>query len=313
ALLLIASIFTAQAKTYLAQGLYETAKNRVEQVMICLGNERVRRGIGSPVPYLNGGANHKATDWSLTMARAQVVLGCCYQHLRRPDWSMRCFQDALHIQRYILGNESVQVAETLRGMGDLHLSQCMLGPAAGCYQEALRVYRYVLPLQQGIFHLAACVAADTATILTSLGWISLLQHDLSSAWNTTMEALRLATRTNGKHHRNVASIRYQLGWIQWWSNPTLTESPSTVLSDWKRVLKHQEQALKRVPTRHEQQEQMNEQDSDRNFRRRRHVDLAKTLHAIGHAYHAAGRPQKSQHAMNGAEEIYKTNLPPSSK
>jgi tetratricopeptide (TPR) repeat protein len=312
-LLLVATMFTVQAKAYIAQGLHDTAKDRVEQVMICLGNERARRRIGHPVPYVNGGAHSVTTEWSLTMARAQVVLGQCYQQQRCPDVAMRCFQDALHIQRHLLGDWHVQVVDTVKCIGDLHLSQCVLGHAFGCYQEALRVYRHLMATEQyrrHDFHSLSCLRADTSTLLTSLGWISLLQHDLHSAWDMSLEAHQLAMQSNGLCHRNMASIRYQLGWIQWWSSPSVPDSPRIVLSQWKWVLKHQEQALNRGSLEEENHHRYNVEDGKYfSIHRHPHVDLAKTLHAIGHAYHAIGHSGKSCCAIQAAEEIYRVNLP----
>jgi tetratricopeptide (TPR) repeat protein len=308
AMLLVGTIFTLQAKIDLAQGMWEFARSRAEQVMIAFDHEHVRRRIGSPRPFgyfvrqIVDMPLDVATEWSLTMARAQIVLGQLYQQDQRPDLAMRCYQDALTVQRYGLGDHHVQVAETLHRIGDLHTSQSMLGPATVCYQEALRVYQ--LPGNAAI--------ADVATILSSLGWVALLQHNFSAAFYMSQQALELTMQCHGPQHRNIASIRYQLGWMTWWSNASvpvrLPQTPRDVLSQWKLVLKHQEQVL--FPKQPSSQTHSDDchSTSQPNHHRRRHVDLAKTLHAMGYAYHALSRKDKAHTVLQAADAIYQENI-----
>jgi tetratricopeptide (TPR) repeat protein len=300
ALLLMATILTGQAKIYMAQGKWTTAKNYTQQVMICLANERIRRGIGHPKPHRPHTTTNIridiATQWSLTMARAQVILGQTYQQKLRPAVAMRCFQDALTIQRYILGDHHVQVADTVHRIGDFHTSQSFLGPAAACYHEALRVYQ--------LRHRAdKTCTMEIATILASLGWISLLQHNFPLAWTTTHQALDLTIQSGGSAHRNVASIRFQLGWIHWWSKPAFPQSPGLALKEWKRALKRQERVIP-SKTSSSSSSSSSSHNRGRSSKVMRHVDLAKTLHAISQAYQAMGRWDKANFARQAAEKLY---------
>ncbi|KAG7363743.1 serine/threonine protein kinase [Nitzschia inconspicua] len=320
ALLLVGTIFTVQAKIDLAQGTWELAKSRMEQVLLTLGHERIVRGIGPPQPFFLPPFMYMlddvATEWSLTMARAQVVLGQFHQQDQRPDLAMQCFQDALTMQRYCLGDHHLQVADTVHKIGNLHTSQNLLGPAAACYHEALRVYQ--LPCNSSNMTNHNCnhnsTAAEVATLLASLGWIALLQHDFTSSFHLSQQALGLTLQSLGPHHRNVASIRYQLGWMTWWSNASNPSITKNVLSTWKTVLKHQELVL--FPKQPSSQKTSNDDDgkqssssSSFDCQRRRHVDLAKTLHAMGHAYKSLSRYEKADTILQAADAIYQENMP----
>ncbi|KAG7342549.1 tetratricopeptide repeat protein [Nitzschia inconspicua] len=319
ALLLVGTIFTVQAKIDLAQGTWELAKSRMEQVLLTLGHERIVRGIHPPQPFFLPSFMYMlddvATEWSLTIARAQVVLGQFHQQDQRPDLAMQCFQDALMMQRYCLGDHHLQVADTLHKIGNLHTSQNLLGPAAACYHEALRVYQ--LPCNSSNMTNHNCnhnsTAAEVATLLASLGWIALLQHDFVSSFHMSQQALDLTLQSLGPHHRNVASIRYQLGWMTWWSNASNPSITKNVLSTWKTVLKHQELVL--FPKQPNSRKTSNNDDSKQSSsssldcQRRRHVDLAKTLHAMGHAYKSLSRYEKAETILQAADAIYQENMP----
>jgi len=333
ALLLVATIMTTQAKIRVAQGFPEMAQERAELIMRYLRSERFQRRIDQN--SCTSRSNHiLANDWSLAMARAQVVLGQSYASSNRPDWAMKCFQEALMIQRYILGDDHVHVADTVHRIADLHTSQGLLGQAVACYQEALRVYQKKRIMAVDVFvvtdeieetddyNLAQTLSADVATILASLGWIYLLQHDFENAVKTTHEALDLTVQSLGPSHRNVASLQYQLGWIQWWDSYSVPEKPNnrpsrTALSQWKKVLIQQERVLLSTSTATAiAGSSAYGGDSHRNLQNpgattttflRHHTDIAKTLHAMGLAYQAAGRNDRARTVFHAADGIYIDN------
>jgi hypothetical protein len=155
--------------------------------------------------------------------------------------------------------------------------------------------------------------ADVATIMSSLGWVALLQHNFSMAFFMSQQALELTIRSHGPHHRNIASIRYQLGWMIWWSSASapvrLPKTLRDVLSQWKQVLKHQELLLfPKQPSSHNTSDDRHSSSQPITHLRRRHVDLAKTLHAMGHAYLCLSQKHKADTVFHAANAIYQENI-----
>jgi tetratricopeptide (TPR) repeat protein len=250
---------------------------------------------------------------------------------------MGYYQEALAVQRHWLGDHHIHVAATVHRIGDLHASQGFLGPAAACYHESLRVYRWLSHHQQlaqqqqppqSVMD-AINVGADIATVLGSLGWIYLLQHDFRNATAVCHEALNRTVQSFGPYHRNIGTIQYQLGWIQWWwglrsdhYQPKLGTATNTIpcrqaLSHWKQTLKQQERFLllssSFTNNRHPSPGILDACGGgglDRRHRRR-HVDVAKTLQAMGLAYEASNRYDRAQLAFQAAIEVYQENTPSS--
>ena len=258
ALLLVAELVIAKGKIFAAQGLWDDVKRCSGQVLQWSAFQRQRcqqqqQQQQQQLPGYHHGYSHSTVaennirhasyaannkkywdDWGPITARAQVLFAQCFQRENRPDIAMRYYQEALAVQRYVLGPNHVQAAETMYLIGNLHTSRGLLGLAGQCYDEALRVYIFhrqhhttttaatstttttTADDNQGIDenHSTDCIMADEATVLASLGWIFLLQRDYERAFQFTNQALHWTVHALGASHRNVASMQYQLACIQ---------------------------------------------------------------------------------------------------
>lgn len=211
ALLLVAELFTTQAKVQLAQGRPEQAKVDLQHVF-----EWCSRGAQQEQTDVARRTTADAATWTLARSRAQVLLAQVSQREHRPDVAMRLLQEAVGVQRQILGGDHVLVADSVHQIGNLHLAHGFLDLAARCYHEALRVYQWHSNNDRSMTDASLTqVVADGAATLAGLGWIHLLRHDYRSALQATNQALQWTLQTVGPMHRNVASLQYQLGWIHW--------------------------------------------------------------------------------------------------
>lgn len=113
---------------------------------------------------------------------------------------------------------------------------------------------------------------DVGAVLASLGWIQLLQDQNDLALQNSLGALRC----NECIPRNLASIHYQIGLIH-----LRQGQPGRALQILKQVLKSQRSIL---------------QNDD-------HIDIAKTLEAIGVAYQELSRWRSSRNFLEGALTI----------
>lgn len=226
ALLLAAELILAQAKIYAAQGSWSHTKHFSGKVLQWSHFQK-QRLMGNPPTQ----PSHLATmeeqhkkywkDWGSTIARAQVLFARCFEREHRPDIAMGYYQEALSVQKSVLGPNDVQAADTLYRMGNLHAMAGLLGLAGQCFDEALCLYRYHKSVTvnggghpQDDSAADACICADEATALAGLGWIFLVQNDLERALALTNEALDGMIRALGESHRNVLSLKHQLGCIQ---------------------------------------------------------------------------------------------------
>jgi tetratricopeptide (TPR) repeat protein len=233
ALLLAAELVLAQGKIFAAQGLWNETKQYSGKVLQWSAFQK-QRLVGKPTSSHHRDSPLNATiadsnkywkDWGPTTSRAQVLFARCFERERRPDIAMGYYQEALSVQRCVLGHGHVHTADTLYRIGNLHASAGLLGLAGQCYDEAMQLYRRhrsqtpnsAPPLLGEEDHRppsAACIAADEATVLAGLGWIFFVQRDLARALALTNEALEGMVHALGSSHRNVLSLRHQLMCIQ---------------------------------------------------------------------------------------------------
>jgi len=233
ALLLAAELILAQGKSFAAQGLWNETKRSSGKVLQWSAFQKQRLLGHSPSLHRSpGDTSHNASankywrDWGPTTARAQVLFARCFEQEHRPDIAMGYYQEALSVQRSVLGPGDVQAADTLYRMGNLYATAGLLRLAGQCYDEALCLYRRHrsrasnstpprLTSEDGqSCSKSACIAADEATVLAGLGWVFLIQHDLARALALTNEALDGMVHALGSSHQNVLSLRHQLACIQ---------------------------------------------------------------------------------------------------
>ena len=235
ALLLAAELILAQSKSFAAQGLWNESKQSSGKVLQWSAFQKHRLLGHSPSLHRSPedifhnaslNSNKYWRDWGPTTARAQVIFARCFEQEHRPDIAMGYYQQALSVQRSVLGPGHVQAADTLYRMGNLYAAAGLLGLAGQCYDEALCLYRRHRSrapnsapprLTSGdgqSCSKSACIAADEATVLAGLGWVFLVQHDLLRALALTNEALDGMVHALGSSHQNVLSLRHQMACIQ---------------------------------------------------------------------------------------------------
>lgn len=258
ALLLAAELVLAQGKIFAAQRLWNETKQYSGKVLqwSAFQNQRLLGHHPSPhhlpTDYRNktsANSNNYWKDWGPITARAQVLFARCFEREHRPDIAMGYYQEALSVQRGVLGPYHVQVADTLYRIGNLHAAANLLGLAGQCFDEALCLYRRYNyesnALTNGIAkpddRSRACISADEATVLAGLGWIFMVQHDLERARAFTSEALEKMVHGLGSSHQNVRALKHQLACIQS-SLTASTSAPNHRL--------HHYQHVPVVPARH---------------------------------------------------------------
>ncbi|VEU36709.1 unnamed protein product [Pseudo-nitzschia multistriata] len=232
ALLLAAELVLAKGKIFAAQGLWNDAKQASGKVLQWSAFQRQRMHHSIPQTQsfrFQPSPNHQVVleywrEWGPTTARAQALYAECFQRENRPDLAETYYQEALAVQRHVLGPSHLQVAETVYRIGNLHSARGRLDLAEPAYREALAVYRFhregpwttTDPHQS---HTTASLLADEATVLASLGWIFLLRRDRDKAYWATQQALEATVHALGPSHRNVEALRYQMDCVQkLWTN-----------------------------------------------------------------------------------------------
>jgi len=240
ALLLAAELVVTQGKIFAAQGWWNDAKQSSGKVLQWSAFQRQRIFHGQPQTNNNSILEYWR-EWGPTTALSQVLFAECFQRENRPDIAMTYYQEALAVQRYVLGPIHVQVAETMSRIGNLQTTRGLLDLAEQCYHEALGVYRFHREEQEqhgcgstrtmntktatmtattgpstanANHHAIASILADEATVLASLGWIYLLRRERDKAYWVTNQALQSTVHALGPLHRNVASLQYQMICIQ---------------------------------------------------------------------------------------------------
>ena len=129
----------------------------------------------------------------LVRARIMSTIGLVYRSLGDYDRSMDLEGQALDVRREILGDGSVEVAESLDNLGSLAYYR-------GRYQEAERLLERSLEIRErslGPDH------PDVATALHNLAAISSEQGDLERAEPLYRRSLAIRERTFGTDHREV--------------------------------------------------------------------------------------------------------------
>mmetsp|Transcript_6539 Transcript_6539/g.16285 ORF Transcript_6539/g.16285 Transcript_6539/m.16285 type:complete len:714 (-) Transcript_6539:230-2371(-) len=225
ALLLAAELVLAQGKIFAAQGLWSDAKRTTGRILQWSAFQRQRMFLAQQaheqsqfnyhyVYYPNHEQLEYWREWGPITARAQVLFAECFQRENHLDLAMAYYQEALTVQRNVLGPRHVQVAETVYRIGNVHASRGFLELAELCYHEALGVYRHhreeTCSTPEAGQDSNASILADEATVLASLGWIFLLRREGDKAYRTTNEALRSTIHALGPSHRNVASLQHQM-------------------------------------------------------------------------------------------------------
>lgn len=259
-------------------------------------------------------ANH-----GLLIAECTLTLAQAYHAQQSAPKAINHYQHALHLARTYLKNDNhVKVAKIVFKIGDWHLDHgdedCRnYDWALQCYKEALRIYQTHYYHYQ---HFKSPVRADNsvekeakakmnlllidiATTLSRIGWIQLEQKgDPAAGLQTTQQALALLLQQNyqqneDRHpqqsHRNIVSIRYQLGMAH-----LRLGQPEVALKIWKQVLQDQEILLQ--PSK---------------FLRTRqnvcHADILKTLEGIAMAYQDCSNWEKAHAFLRGSLEYATAN------
>lgn len=111
---------------------------------------------------------------------------------------------ALRIRKLRCGNQSLECAESLSQLGDIHLELLKDCEAQNCYNEALKVYTSV----RGKGHVSV------AECLEKIGNIYLKQDQLSSATDNLRSALKVFTENYGEVSFPVAKVLLTIGRVE---------------------------------------------------------------------------------------------------
>jgi tetratricopeptide (TPR) repeat protein len=166
--------------------------------------------------------------------------------------------EAITLQRRLHGEHHADIAGTLLVYGSLNEALRQYEFAARCYLQALDIYR-----NQSSTAYSSNV--DVAVTLSNIGWLYYLSHDYSSAKHSYEEALELMIPILGSDHRNVSSLRVQMGMV-------LAQQGNL-----KSALKLYRQAL----------------EGQRRVLGDEHEDVALTLSLVGSVYKDMGRSNKA--------------------
>jgi tetratricopeptide (TPR) repeat protein len=220
------------------------------------------------------------------------------------------FDDALAIQKEVLGDMHVDVASTLLSFGSLNEKLEKLEDANTCYWEAFQIYRS-----------ADSSAVDMGVTLTSIGWIYYQQHNLESAMHAYQDALDLLLPKLGDNHRNVASVRIQIGMVHIQKNEL-----DLALEQYKEALRAQRIALgdehkdvaitlSLIGATLESQGRFNKaiEFVDRALCIRKkdfgpsHLHVGTTLAQLGELYKIADRPEAAAQCLRDAVSVFRAN------
>ena len=113
----------------------------------------------------------------------------------------KCYNEALEVKRYRLGDDDISVAMTLTKVGHVESISGEYTQALHCYEKALNVQRTYL----GHDH------SETAVTLTNIGdvWVSMGSY--TTAMQYYEESLRVRELRLGEEHEDVASTLYSMG------------------------------------------------------------------------------------------------------
>lgn len=234
---------------------------------------------------------HSSPEFSYVIAEGLLVLGRILAHEGSSNavFALDNFERAQRIFRSVSRHPSGYItccnwsAQAAQQVGNLHLEQGLLDLAKFSFWEALRLYRF---LHQ---HDADFLLVDLATTLASLGWIHVLENDLTLAQQSTMEALCILQRHHGqvealhtgnicvRSFRNLASVEFQLGIVAILAGQTIH-----ALGYLKAALSHQQAAFQTE-----------------------HTDIAVTMEVIGSCYHQLVKSRKAKMFLENALDIRK--------
>ena len=114
--------------------------------------------------------------------------------------------EAITLQRQILGPTHTDIAGTLLVYGALNEALYQYEYAAKCFLEALDMYRND---DSG----ASFANVDISVTLSNIGWMFYKTGDYESALHSYEESLEIAIPILGDGHRNVSSLRVQMGMV----------------------------------------------------------------------------------------------------
>lgn len=185
----IIEVLLSMTKTYISMGNRQLAKMSSKQALQMTSSPDVR----------------EKRSTKLQRAKAFHLLGKIDETIGNVKRAMSNFNEALHLQRAILGSSHVDVAATLLSFGSL-CEKLNRYPEAQChYVEAYEIYNSQTE------HLSSGV--DMGVALTNIGWIRYLLGDYEGSLQVYQEALNYLRQTLGDDHRNIASVLIQTGMV----------------------------------------------------------------------------------------------------
>eukprot|EP00977_Amphora_coffeiformis_P022258 scaffold10697_cov151-Amphora_coffeaeformis.AAC.1 len=185
--------------------------------------------------------------------------------------------EAITLQRQVLGPEHTDIAGTLLVYGALNEALRQYEYAAKCYLDALEIYRN--NTSNTIFS-----NVDISVTLSNVGWLFYLTHDYANALHSYEEALELAIPVLGEQHRNVSSLRVQMGMVY-----AQQGNLKTALRTYRQALEGQRAVL-----------------GDE------HEDVALTLALVGSVYKEMGKLRKAAEFTEHALSMRRTIMGPDS-
>lgn len=193
------------------------------------------------------------------------------------DMASGVLNEAITIQRQVLGPHHTDIAGTLLVYGALNEALYRYEYAAKCYLDALEIYRNTTSTT--IFS-----NVDISVTLSNVGWLFYLTNDYANALHSYEEALELAIPVLGEQHRNVSSLHVQMGMVY------------AQRGDLKMALRTYREAL----------------NGQRAILGDEHEDVALTLALVGFVYMEMGKLRKAAEFTEHALSMRKAIMGPNS-
>merc|ERR1712003_57163 len=129
-------------------------------------------------------------------------MGCALQNKKDFDGAAKCFKESFEVRRIILGEESIEVGDTLNMVGFNHFKQNNLDDAKGTLWQALKIRK---------MNNDNIKIAET---LKNIGDVHKQEEEFHLATQCYDECLRLRRHKLGSHCEEVAEVLIARGTTQ---------------------------------------------------------------------------------------------------
>ena len=132
-------------------------------------------------------------------------MGLAHERMGNLDKALECYEDFLHIKSQVLGNDHVEVADSLTTVAKVLERQSNGEGALDLYQEALRIYKVAAENED------PSLWSSAGDVLGRIGTILLEMDQVDESIEKFNEALQMERRTLGETSEETASIYHGLG------------------------------------------------------------------------------------------------------